>query len=44
MKAALASLFGRLRGAGASADSDIVRHACLESAAEAPATGAAPIG
>jgi len=43
MKAALASLFGRLRGAGASADSDIVRHACLESAAEAPATGAAPI-
>ena len=43
MKAALASLFGRIRGAGASAENDIVRRACLDSAAEVPATDAAPI-
>ena len=41
MKAALASLFGRIRGA--SAENDIVRRACFDSAAEAPATDAAPI-
>ncbi len=43
MKAALGSLFDRLRGVGASADSDIVKHACLENTAEPPATDAAPI-
>ncbi|MBA4100465.1 MAG: hypothetical protein C0484_27280 [Rhodospirillum sp.] len=43
MKAALASLFGRIRGAGASAENDVVRRACLDSAAEGPATDAVPI-
>jgi len=43
MKAALASLFDRLRGAGASAENDIVGRACLESAAEPPTTDTAPI-
>ncbi len=43
MKAAIASLFGRLRGAGGSGDADIVKRACLEGAAEPPATDAAPI-
>src|SRR5262245_44197560 len=43
MKATLASLFGRIRGAGASAETDIVRRACLDSAAEMPAVDAAPI-
>ena len=43
MKAALASLFDRLRSAGASTENDIVKRACLESAAEPPATAAAPI-
>src|SRR5688572_17441676 len=42
MKAALASLLGRIRGAGASAESDIVQRACFESA-ELPTTGGAPI-
>ena len=36
-------LFDRIRGAGASAENDIVMRACLESAAEGPATDAAPI-
>ena len=43
MKAALASLLGRIRGAGANGENDIVQRACLESAARAPATDAAPI-
>jgi len=43
MKAALASLFDRLRGAGASAENNIVKRACLDSAAEVSATDAAPI-
>jgi hypothetical protein len=43
MKAALASLFGRIRGAGTSAENDVVRRACLDSAAEMPAADAAPI-
>src|SRR6185503_6376397 len=43
MKAALASLFERIRGANASGDDDIVKRACLESAAEPPAADAAPI-
>ena len=43
MKAALASLFDRIRGANASGDDDIVKRACLDSAAEPPATDAAHI-
>src|SRR5262245_61669250 len=43
MKAALASLLGRIRGAGASGDGDIVKRACLEIVAEPAATGATPI-
>jgi len=43
MKAALASLLGRIRGAGASAENDIVKRTCLESEAEAFVTDAAPI-
>jgi hypothetical protein len=42
MKAALASLLGRIRGAGASGDGDIAKRACLDNAAEPPATDAAP--
>ncbi len=43
MKAALAALFDRIRGARSSDPDDIVRRSCLDPAAEPPATKAPPI-
>jgi pyruvyltransferase len=43
MKLTIAALLDRFRGAGSGDDSDIVKRACLENAAEPPATKAPPI-